>query len=331
MQPNRRRWFSLLIMAFVLTWISSTVHAEEESASENHVAVVNGSPITQKEFDREMGRVEQMILSKGRHLSTTELAEVKRQVLEGLIGRKLLYQESQKKGIEVEEGAVGKELNRVKEQFATETEFRNALDQAHLSETAVKRQIREELAIQRLIDEQLAGELTVSDKESKTYYDSHTNLFRQPEQVRAIHILIKADPQANESQKAEARQRIEEIQKELQQGEDFEALARQYSECPSAASGGDLQYFKRGQMVKPFEAVAFSLKPGEVSEIVETRFGYHLIKVTEKKSEETLAYEDVKGKIKAYLRREKTQGEMMRYVERLKEGAEVQRLMKTEP
>ena len=331
MQPKRKRWFLVLIMALVLTWVVSTLHADEESASENHVAVVNGSPITQQEFEREMIRVEQMLLSKGRHLSTPELAEVKRQVLEGLISRELLYQESKKKGIKVEEDAVGEEVKRLKEQFPNETEFRNALDQANLSETAVKHQIRQEMAIQRLIDEQFAGQLTVSDKESKTYYDSHTNLFRQPEQVRASHILIKVDPQANESQKAEARQRIEEIQEKLRQGEDFEVLARQYSECPSAASGGDLKYFRRGQMVKPFEVVAFSLKPGEVSEIVETRFGYHLIKVTDKKPEETVAYEDVKGKIKEYLRREKTQGEMMRYAERLKEGAEVERLMKTDP
>jgi peptidyl-prolyl cis-trans isomerase C len=331
MQQKGRGWFLTVVTALILVWVVSTAQAEGAGASETNVAVVNGSAITQEEFEREMTRVEQMLLSRGRHLSAPELVKVKRQVLEDLISRELLYQESQKKGIKVEESAVDEELRRLKEQFPNETEFRSALDQAKLSETAVKHQIRQEMAIKQLVDEQFGDKLTVSDKESKAYYDNHTNLFKKPEQVRASHILIKVDPQGNESQKAEARKRIEEIQEKLRQGEEFEALAGQYSECPSAASGGDLKYFRRGQMVKPFEAVAFTLKPGDVSEIVETRFGYHLIKVTDKKPEETVAYEDVNEKIKEYLRREKTQGEMIPYVERLEKGAEVQRLMKADP
>jgi len=331
MQQKGRGWFLTVITVFILVWIVSAIHAEGAGGAETNVAVVNGAPITQKQFDREMIRVEQMLLSRGRHLNEPELVKVKRQVLEDLINRELLYQESQKQGINVEESAVEEELQRVKKQFPSEAEFTRALEQAKLSETAVKDQMRQEMAIKQLVDKQFGDKLTVSDKESKIYYDGHTNLFKQPEQVRASHILIKADAQADESQKAEARKRIEGIQKKLKGGEDFAALAKEYSECPSGASGGDLKYFKRGQMVKPFETVAFSLKPGDVSEIVETRFGYHLIKVTEKKPEETVAYDNVNEKIKEHLGREKARAETKRYVEGLKEGADVERLMKTEP
>jgi peptidyl-prolyl cis-trans isomerase C len=123
--------------------------------------------------------------------------------------------------------------------------------------------------------------------------------------VRASHILIKADPQADESQKAAARKKIKEIQNKLSKGEDFTALAREYSEGPSGTKGGDLGYFSRGQMVKPFEDAAFTSAPGQVSDIVETRLGYHLIKVTEKKPETIVAYADIKDQLQEYLKQKK--------------------------
>jgi peptidyl-prolyl cis-trans isomerase C len=167
----------------------------------------------------------------------------------------------------------------------------------------------------------------VSDEESKTYYDSHPDLFKQPERVRARHILIKVDPGADESQKAEARKKIKEIQEKVQKGEDFAALAKESSEGPSSAKGGDLGYFRRGQMVKSFEEAAFRLQPGEVSEIVETGYGYHLIMVIDKKPETTIAYKDVKDRLEQHLKREKVRKEVSLYVEKLEEKAKVERFL----
>jgi peptidyl-prolyl cis-trans isomerase C len=137
--------------------------------------------------------------------------------------------------------------------------------------------------------------------------------------------LIKVDPEADESRKAEARKKLEMIQKRLRKGEDFAALAKEFSEGPSRGKGGDLGYFRRGQMVKAFEEAAFTLRPGEVSDIVETKFGYHLIKVIDKKPEKTMAYKDVKDRLGDYLKREKVQKEVRLYVEKLKEKAKVER------
>jgi peptidyl-prolyl cis-trans isomerase C len=156
-------------------------------------------------------------------------------------------------------------------------------------------------------------------------------LFKQPEQVRASHILIKVEPQADESQKAAARKKIQKIQQRLQKGEDFAALAEEFSQCPSSAKGGDLGYFRRGQMVKPFEEAAFALKPGEVSDVVETKFGYHLIKVIEKKSETTIAFEDIKDRLEQYLKQEKVQKEVSLYAQKLKEKAKVERFLTQGP
>ena len=199
---------------------------------------------------------------------------------------------------------------------------------ANLSEAAIKAQIKRGLAIQQFIDTYIVQKATVSYQEIKAFYESRPGLFKQPGQVRASHILIKVDPQADELKRAEARKRIEEIHQKLQKGEDFATLAKAFSEGPSRAKGGDLGYFKRGQMVKPFEETAFALRPGEVSDLVETRFGYHLIKVIERKPETTIAFEDVKDRLGHYLRQQKVQKEVSLYVQKLKEKAKVERFLR---
>ena len=331
MQQRSRRWFVSLAMALVLAYFIPPTGAEEGQPSGNRVAEVNDSVITQVDFDNEINRVQQMFLNRGTPLNDSQLSRIKQEVLENLINRELLYQESQDKGIDVDEAEVDGQLRALKNRFPSDAEFKEALSQVNLSEGAVKSQIRRDMAIRGLIDEEFASKITVSDVESKTYYDNHPALFRQPEQVRASHILIKVDPQANALQKAEARKKVEEIRAKLKKGEDFAVLARQFSQGPSSTRGGDLNYFRRGQMVGPFEDVAFSLKPGEVSDIVETRFGYHLIKVMDKKPQTTIPYADVKGKIEAHLKREKLQVETKKYVEKLKEGADVERFLQVEP
>jgi peptidyl-prolyl cis-trans isomerase C len=181
------------------------------------------------------------------------------------------------------------------------------------------------MAIKEFIDKQFAQKITIPDKESKAYYESNPDLFKEPEQVQASHILIKVDSKTDDAQKAEARNKIEKIQKRLQKGEDFAALAKEFSQCPSNAKGGDLGYFRRGQMVPPFEQAAFGLKPGTISDIVETNFGYHLIKVIDKKSESTIPYNDVKERLEQNLKQKKIQKEITSYVEKLKAKARVER------
>jgi peptidyl-prolyl cis-trans isomerase C len=260
-------------------------------------------------------------------MGDVQLLAIKGQVLETLISRELLYQEGQKKGIKVEKERLEAEYEGLKQRFPSEEEFKNRLSSMKISETEVKSQIERGLLIQELIDKQIAQKVVVPEKEVKGYYDSHPDSFRKPEQVRASHILIKVDPKADESQKAAARKKLEEIRRRLLKGEDFVTLAREFSEGPSKVKGGDLGYFGRGQMVKPFEDAAFALEIGELSDVVETRFGYHLIKVTGKNPETTVAYADIKERLQKYLKDEKVQQEVGVYVEELKTKAKVERFL----
>jgi len=330
MHSEYGRYFRTLVMTLALLLLASpTLLAGQKELSKDTVAVVNGVEISRADFDAVISQARQQFARMGQPISGTRLSEIKKDVLENLIGRELLYQTSQKHGIKVDEAAINNQLANqlamLKKRFPSEAEFDKFLSKNNLSEAGMRVQLERNMAIKEFVDKQFVQKVTISDKESKAYYESNPEYFKQPEQVQASHILIKIDSEADESQKAQARKKIEKIQKRLQKGEDFAALAKEFSQCPSNAKGGDLGYFQHGQMVPPFEQVAFALKPGAVSDIVETKFGYHLIKVIDKKPETTIPYKDVKDKLEQHLKQEKIQKEATLYVEKLKEKAKVER------
>ena len=310
-----------------LLWIAMPTLASEKKVAEGKVAVVNGSVITQKDFDRELTSVQQRLLASGRSLGDAQFSELRKNLLENLINMELLYQEAQKSGVTVEDAVVAEHIEKLKTQFGSQKEFKKALEKMNASEPALRAQTKKGLTVKEFVDKKIIQDVVVPDKELRAYYDSHPNSFRQPEQVKASHILIKAEPEAKEEQKALARKKLKGVQKRVEKGEDFAALAKEYSEGPSGAKGGDLGYFGRGQMVKPFEEVVFALKPGAVSDIVETSFGYHLIKCVDKKPETTVAYGDVKEKLRQYLKQQKGREKMGSYIAKLKEKAKVERFL----
>ncbi len=311
---------------------------KKEQPSTDKIAVVNGSVIRKNKFDSELKQFRQR--AKGQKVSEAQIGEIKKKILEKLIDNELLYQESQNKGIKVNEEKVSMRLASVKQKFPSPTEFEKALKEMNVSESDIKSKIERGIAIQELIDSQVTDKIVVSEEETKEFYDSHKEFFKEPEQVKASHILIMtSDPKGSakkagakkddakkdeEKKKAEAKKKIEMIQKKVKKDEDFAALAKEFSECPSSNNGGDLGFFKRGQMVKPFEDVAFALKPNEISDIVETRFGYHLIKVTEKKTEKITVYDDAKEKISKHLKQEKTQAKVKEYIESIRKSAKIE-------
>jgi peptidyl-prolyl cis-trans isomerase C len=319
-------WGFMIVLALIT--LASPAGAGESQSAEQKVAVVNGTVINQAELDSETNRYLDRLQRMGRLPNDLERSQIRKQVLENLIARELFYQESQKKGIKVDQKEIEAQLTALKERFPSEAEFKNGLSTMNLTEADLRFQFERDLAIRKLLDDQIGGKIAVSEKESKTYYDSNLESFKKPEQVRASHILIKVDPGADEAKKAEARTKIESLQTKLNKGEDFGALAKEYSEGPSGPKGGDLGFFGRGQMVKPFEETAFTMKPGQVSEMVETKFGYHIIMVTDRTPEGTLSYEEVRDRLEQYLKQQKVQESIAEYVETLKGKAKIERFLK---
>ena len=318
-----------IAVIFVGLLIFGAAWAEEQKPAEADakIAVINGVAISRQQFDRELTIHLERVSRQGQQVSDAQMAALKRDVLEGLIEREVLYQQSQKAGIKITDQSVDEQLAVIKKRFPGEQDFKNALSAMNLTEDEVKSQIARGLAIRELIDQQIMSKITVSDEESKAYYDANPQFFKQPEQVKASHILIKVEADATDEQKAEARKKINDIQQKLKNGGDFAELAKEYSEGPSNVRGGDLGYFSRGQMVKPFEDAAFAMQPDEVSGVVETRFGYHLIKVYDKKPEQIVAYADVKEKLDQRMKQEKANKEANQYIEQLKKDAKIEKFL----
>jgi peptidyl-prolyl cis-trans isomerase C len=255
------------------------------------------------------------------------LEEIKNRALENLIERELLYQESRRKGIIVEASAVDKQLDAMKSKFPSADVFSKEIGKMNLTEETLKEQLERAIATQRFVEKEIVDTIVVPESAVLDYYKKNKSRMMQPEQIRASHVLIKVDPQKGPEQKKDARKTIEQIEAKVKKGEDFSALAKEYSQCPSSDRGGDLGYFGRGQMVKPFEEAAFALKPGEVSGIVETRFGYHVIKMNEKRPASEMSFEDVKEQLERYLKQEKINEAIGKYVAMLKKDAEIERML----
>jgi peptidyl-prolyl cis-trans isomerase C len=327
MNSNKIRIAGKVAVALALILVSTIGFAADKKAPGDMVAVVNGTIITQGEFDRVLNYELRRAAQSGQQIPDAQMPKIENSVLDSLIVGELLFQESKKQGIEVKPETVTEQLAVVKQRFPSEVEFKKALEENKLTESKIKTDIKRDMAIQQLIDKEIDQKVQITDEEGKAFYDTNPQLFQQPERVKASHILIKVDEGASEEQKAEARKKIKEVQQKVQKGEDFAELAKTYSEGPSAPRGGDLDFFGRGQMVKPFEDAAFSMESNETSDIVETKFGYHLIKVVDKQPAKKIAYADVKDRINKHLKDQKLRTERQLYLDKLKKDAKIEKFL----
>ena len=322
------------LVACIFFLVSGVLAADDKKAAKKEAAVtkeapqanaatVNGSTISESDVKKETDRFLQQATATGQQVSAEQMTELRKEVLDSLISREVVYQESQKQGLKIDDSEIDGKVADLKKGFPSEAEYQAVLQKMNMAEPDLRKQISKQLAMKKLIDQAVMPKVTVDDAEVKKFYDEHPDDFKVPEQVRASHILKKVDAKASVEDKAKAKKDLAELQQRIQKGEDFAALAKQNSDCPSAPRGGDLGFFPRGQMVQPFEAAAFALKPGELSDIVETQFGYHLIKVTDKKAPSTLSFDESKEKISQYLKQEKSTEQVSKYVEDLKSKAKI--------
>jgi peptidyl-prolyl cis-trans isomerase C len=318
---------SVVIMALVgLVMAPVGALAAEKPASETAAAVVNGTTITREALAFETQRMIEQMARQGQVPDEASMPRVREDVLNRMIEEELLYQDSQAKDITVPEARVTEELASIKQRFPSEKEYQDALAGIEMSEADLTRKITRGMAIEQLIEEHVLQGTVVSEAESRAFYDQNASMFEKPEQVQARHILIKMEGDVTEAQKAEALVKIEMIRKKALEGEDFAALAGEYSEDPgSSVKGGDLGHFSRGQMVKPFEEAAFALKTGEISAVVETQFGYHIIEVTDRQPASVVGYETVQAQIVERLKQEKSRREIQQYIETLRSQADIKR------
>ena len=318
---------TIAITVVCIMAVSSAWGETKKNQKEEKVAVVNGAPIEKGEFDGEVFLIQKTVLGMGKPLSCEQVSSISREVLESMIRRELLYQTARKSGIKSDENAINKDINSLKQQFSGETEYKNELSRRGIIEEVLRARMVRNSLVQKYVDKEFTGKVNVTDKEIQDYYQKNIDLFKQPFQMRISHIFIQSDAKSSDSRKKELRGKAEKILKNLKDDQDFADLAREYSDGPTKNNGGDLGYLRKGQLEKQFESKVLALKKGEITDIIETEYGFHIFKVTDIKPETILAYENVKEKVKKFLVDEKTKKEADEYARKLREKSDVKILL----
>ena len=305
---------------------------EAAAPGEDKVAVtVNGVEIKESAIAEKLEPQIQRMAAQGQQIPPAYIEQFKQQmrgqVLDSLIAEQLLNAKVAELGIVATDEDVEKQLTEMLEEQKLSRDDFNALIAAQgMTVDAVKANIKKALPYRKLFEAQFEGKVAVTDADANDFYTKNLAKFASPEQVRASHILITVskDPNTDPNQaKAAAKAKAEELLKQIKAGADFAELAKANSACPSAAKGGDLNFFGRGQMVPEFENVAFALEPNQVSDVVETQFGFHIIKVTAKKPASTQSFADAKADIITMLEDQKKNQVAKAYLDSLKAAAKI--------
>lgn len=254
-----------------------------------------------------------------------QLPELVERATEQAIGTKLLMDEANRRAAPVSEAEIEEQLDKVIEQVGGLENFKAALAQQSIDEAAFRKQLEQGQRIDKLIQEAAKSVSDPTEDELKKFYEDHKDDFKTTERVLAQHILISPDG-TESSSKEEARQKIEAIRERIASGKKFADEAAEHSMCPSGQEGGSLGWFGRGMMVPEFDSAVFAMNVGDVSDVIETQFGFHLIQKTDQEAAAEASYADSREKILDLLRHSKRGEAVTAFVEKLKAGATIEYL-----
>lgn len=294
---------------------------------------VNGVEISNQRFDafyQEYRRPSGInVAGRGDHLQ--KLTQLRREAMDQMIEQELVRQAAEAQGIEVGGKEIDAALAEVSEPFKTPEEFTRRIETEGFTEDSYREHVGRMIAAAKYLGGIRAGVAPVSDAELERYYRDNEVRLTLPEQVRVRHILLTWKPMGTQDDRAAIRAQMAPILDKARAGEDFAALAREYSDdSATARSGGDTGFFHRGQMVPTFEAVAFALQPGEISDMVDTPFGVHILRMEERKEAHLLPLEEVREQLREHIREEKMEAAVTQETERLRERAELEILIPLE-
>jgi peptidyl-prolyl cis-trans isomerase C len=234
--------------------------------------------------------------------------------------------------IAADQTLVDQQMKEFAGQFPTPENFKKALVSQKVTEEELRKRVEESVKVQQLINEAIKDTPAPTEEEIRKFYDGNPKNFARAERIRASHILLKVDKNATPEQKAEIRKKIDGIRADIEAGKiSFEDAAVKFSDDKgNAPKGGDLGLFPRGRMVKPFEEAAFAAQAGTMTPIVETDFGFHIIKVVDHKPADTVSLEEAKPRIKQFLEQNSKRNATQQYVTGLKAKATVETFMTAE-
>lgn len=283
-------------------------------------AIVNGQEISGEAVQFELDRLVRFYMSHGMTMDEVKqnLPKLEEKALDQAIGAKLLLDRASELDVPVTGADIDAEVAKVVMQVGGEENFKKALEQQGITEIAFRKELEKGAKVNKLVEQACAGVPDPTEDEVAAFFEAHKAEFVVQPQVLCQHILVKGSDD-------KALDKIKEIRERIVSGKsDFAAEAKEHSDCPSGAEGGSLGWFGRGMMVPEFDKVAFEMKKGEVSGVVSTQFGYHIIYKADEKGGDAQTLVDVHDQIKDLLRHESRGRAMDSFVAELKANAKVE-------
>jgi peptidyl-prolyl cis-trans isomerase C len=294
-------------------------------SADDVVATVEGEKITHGEI---MQGVQMNLMQKSKRVPPQQLSQMYGQIYQNvtdtLVANILLTKAAAKSSLAINDAELDKEIALIEANAPEGSSLKDALAENKIEYSEWKDDLRKQMLVRKLVDEKTASVEAASATEIATFYQENADSFKIPETVAASHILLAFTPEDTAATKAQKKKDLEKIRADILAGGDFAAIAAEKSDCPSKKQGGSLGKFARGQMVPEFEAAAFSQEIDKVGDVVETQFGYHLIKTTKHEQAGVRSLADVKDQLQDYLTGKKKQEALLAYIEELKAKANIE-------
>lgn len=285
---------------------------------------INGQPLPPEAIEFELGRLVKFYCQ---HMPEeqvrAQLPALREHAVEQAIGARLLFDEAARQKIEVPEAEVDERLEQMKKQTGGAKKFEALLQQQGLTEAVLREQIRSGRRVDKLVERVVEAVPEPTEEEVRAHFDGHQDEYARPERAQAQHILV-SPAGGDDAARTAAKAKIEAIRERIQGGGNFADEAAAHSECPSGReAGGSLGWFSRGMMVPAFDEAAFGLKVGELSGIIETQFGYHIIRKTGHEEETVASFDEARASIVDFLRHAARGAALSAHVEALKAKAKI--------
>ncbi|AKJ64150.1 peptidylprolyl isomerase [Kiritimatiella glycovorans] len=288
------------------------------------VMKVNGEDVAWGAFQQQiqplMSRLPQQM---GKEQRAQILQRAYQRAREQIVVQTALRQTIDEENVQVEDQAVEDAIAGIRERVPEGQSLEDMIGQRGMTMDDLRSDLRRDLRVQKLVEEKTGEVEPVTEEDLKEFYESNPQSFEQPAKVEASHILIGTETNATEEEQATKRAEAEKVKAKLDAGADFAEMAEKYSTCPSGKEGGSLGSFAKEQMVPAFSEAAFSQEIGEIGEVVETKYGYHIIKVTGKEEASKAGFDEAKEDIRRHLEAQRKQGSVQEYLQSLRDKAEV--------
>jgi peptidyl-prolyl cis-trans isomerase C len=307
----KRNTLLLIVSSIILLLLAAGCGLRDKLSEEDEVlATVNGAPITLSEYKAALDKLKSQLPNED-SLDPEGIKTLKMNLLNQLIEKKLLVTEAGKLGITVSEAEMNEQINKIVGEYPDSDTFNSRMKEENIDIPSWKKEIEYQIMLDKLVKAVAGSGITVAPEEVSKYYDDHLELYNSPIRVRAFQIML------------ETREQAQTILDEIKGGGDFSELAKTYSISPDSEKGGDLGFFSEAEMPPAF-SIVFTMKPGDLSNVVESEYGFHIFKIIDRREAKMLSLEEARPEIEEKLKRLKSEEKYGAWFDKIRKTTKIE-------